>query len=135
MDCNLYVDRYIPTLQSVLLKNEIDSVDHYKKRIMAVELLASLQPLIFFQHEAEHTLSIQNTLYYYASSGSIIWEQIAVSTSSYYSNSDTCCLCTLSVFIIDIAGCLRPREIAGSFLGSYFFARTLRRFIITLFTR
>ncbi|KAL6431131.1 hypothetical protein ACFW04_007099 [Cataglyphis niger] len=71
-------DKYIPTLQNVLLKNEIDSVDHYKKRIMAVELLASLQPLIFFQHEAEHTLSIQNILYYYASSGSIIWEQIAL---------------------------------------------------------
>lgn len=70
----------MPTLKNVLLKKEIDSVDHYKKRIMAVELLVSLQPFIFFQHEAEHTLSIQNILYYYASSGSIIWEQIAVST-------------------------------------------------------
>lgn len=50
---------------------------------MAVELLVGLQPLIFFQHEAEHILSIQNILYYYASSGSIIWQQIAVSTSSY----------------------------------------------------
>lgn len=55
----------------------------YKKRIIAVELLVSLQPFIFFQHtEAEHILSIQNILYYYASSGSIIWEQIAVSTGS-----------------------------------------------------
>lgn len=69
----------MPTLKNVLFKKEVDSVDHYKKRIMAVELLVSLQPFIFFQHEAEHTLSIQNILYYYASSGSIIWEQIAVS--------------------------------------------------------
>ncbi|KMR00424.1 transcription initiation factor tfiid subunit 6 [Lasius niger] len=71
-------DKYIPTLQSVLLKNKIESVDHYKKRIMAVELLVGLQPLIFFQHEAEHILSIQNILYYYASSGSIVWQQIAL---------------------------------------------------------
>lgn len=71
-------DKYMPTLKNVLFKKEVDSVDHYKKRIMAVELLVSLQPFIFFQHEAEHTLSIQNILYYYASSGSIIWEQIAL---------------------------------------------------------
>jgi len=61
------------------LKKEAESIDLYKKRIMAVELLASIQPLIFFQHEAEHMLSIQNILYYYASPGSVIWQRIAVS--------------------------------------------------------
>lgn len=64
----------------MLLKSETESIDLYKKRIMAVELLASIQPLIFFQYETAHTLSIQNVLYYYASSGSIIWQRIAVST-------------------------------------------------------
>ncbi|XP_029178909.1 uncharacterized protein LOC114946541 [Nylanderia fulva] len=71
-------DKYIPTLQNVLLKNEIETVDYYKKRIMTVELLVSLQPLIFFQHETKHILSIENILFYYASSGSIIWQQIAL---------------------------------------------------------
>ncbi|KAL0127029.1 hypothetical protein PUN28_005396 [Cardiocondyla obscurior] len=71
-------DKYIPTLENVLLKNEKESIDLYKKRIMTVELLASIQPLIFFQHEAEHKLSIQNILYYYASSGSTIWQRIAL---------------------------------------------------------
>lgn len=71
-------DKYIPTLENVLLKSETESIDLYKKRIMAVELLASIQPLIFFQYETAHTLSIQNVLYYYASSGSIIWQRIAL---------------------------------------------------------
>lgn len=66
-------------MENVLLKSETESIDLYKKRIMTVELLASIQPLIFFQHETAHTLSIQNVLYYYASSGSIIWQRIAVS--------------------------------------------------------
>jgi len=65
-------------LENVLLKSETESIDLYKKRIMTVELLASIQPLIFFQHET--TLSIQNILYYYASSGSVIWQRMAVST-------------------------------------------------------
>lgn len=73
-------DKYIPVLENVLLKSETESIDLYKKRIMAVELLASIQPLVFFQHEASHTLSIQNILYYYASSGSVIWQRMALST-------------------------------------------------------
>lgn len=77
---NIYkLTRYIPTLMNVLLKSETESIDLYKKRIMAVELLASIQPLIFFQHEITHPLSIENILYYYASFGSIIWQRIAVS--------------------------------------------------------
>lgn len=54
---------------------------------MAIELLASVQPLIFFQREAEHILSIQNILEYYALPGSDIWQRVAVSIStSYYFN-------------------------------------------------
>lgn len=56
-----------------------ESITIYKKRIMAIELLASVQPLIFFQHEAEHILSIQNILEYYALPGSAIWQRVAVS--------------------------------------------------------
>jgi len=73
------MDRYIPTLENVLLKCEMENFEFYKKRIMAVELLTSIQPLTFFQYDTAHTLSIQNILYYYASFGSVIWERIAVS--------------------------------------------------------
>ncbi|XP_012217019.1 uncharacterized protein [Linepithema humile] len=77
-------DKYIPNiLENALFKREAESIDLYKKRIMAVELLISIQPLIFFQHEAEHMLSIQNILYYYASPGSVIWQRIALAVCAF----------------------------------------------------
>lgn len=65
-------------LESVLLKDD-NTIDIWKKRTMVVELLASIQPLIFFENEVKHVLSIQNVLRYYASPASAIWQQIAVS--------------------------------------------------------
>jgi len=76
-------NRYIPTLENVLFESERKNTDLYKKRIVVVELLVSIQPLIFFQHESEHVLSIQNILNYYALSGSVIWQRIAVSIEYY----------------------------------------------------
>lgn len=76
------MNRYIPTLENVfLIKCEKESIDLYKKRVMAVELLASIQPLIFFQHDITHTLSIQNILHYVVP-GSIIGERVAVSSNN-----------------------------------------------------
>lgn len=102
---------------------------------MAVELLASIQPLIFFQHEAEHMLSIQNILYYYASPGSVIWQRIAVSINvillRYFFKRRSL---SYSVIVIITAGCLRLREIAGSHVRPRSFDRALRRFLVTLFT-
>ncbi|XP_032665126.1 uncharacterized protein LOC116841387 [Odontomachus brunneus] len=71
-------DKYIPIMESAFLKDEKESVEINKKRIMAVELLASIQPLRFFHHKTEHVLSVQNILYLYASPGSFIWHQIAL---------------------------------------------------------
>ncbi|XP_012057996.1 PREDICTED: TAF6-like RNA polymerase II p300/CBP-associated factor-associated factor 65 kDa subunit 6L [Atta cephalotes] len=82
-------DKYIPTLENVLLKCEMENFEFYKKRIMAVELLASIQPLIFFQHDTAHTLSIQNILYYYASFGSVIWERIALAICALMKSQDS----------------------------------------------
>lgn len=73
------VDRYIHRLEDVFLKDEKENIDSHKKRIMAVELLACIQPLIFFQYDSTHVLSIQNVLYCYALPGSAIWQRIAVS--------------------------------------------------------
>lgn len=60
------------------LKEEKENTDGRKKRMMAMELLASIQPLIFFQHEPESPLSIENVLRF-APFGSALWEKIAVS--------------------------------------------------------
>lgn len=112
------MNRYIPTLENVLLNSETESMDLYKKRIMAVELLASIQPLIFFQHEASHKLSIQNVLYFYASCGSIIWQRMAVSTNIIlYYLLILLYVAPINFFVIVTASCLCPRKIAGSFFG------------------
>ncbi|EZA62355.1 hypothetical protein X777_03389 [Ooceraea biroi] len=71
-------DKYVPTLENVFFKSETKNVDLYKKRTVVVELLASIQPLVFFQYETEHSLCIQNILNYYASPGSVIWQRIAL---------------------------------------------------------
>ncbi|KAL6260961.1 hypothetical protein P5V15_008489 [Pogonomyrmex californicus] len=83
-------DKYIPTLENVLIKNEMESKDFHKKRIMSVELLASIQPLIFFQQEASHTLSISNILYFYASFGSVIWHRIALAVCALTKSQSPC---------------------------------------------
>ncbi|EFN66298.1 Transcription initiation factor TFIID subunit 6 [Camponotus floridanus] len=58
-------DKYIPTLKNVLLKKEVDSVDHYKKRIMAVELLLAVCALVRSQG---HSLALTPLLEHYGDS-------------------------------------------------------------------
>ncbi|XP_031835493.2 uncharacterized protein LOC116428242 [Nomia melanderi] len=70
-------DKYFPILENVLLKEEKESVDGEKKKTMAMELLASIQPLIFFQHGPDSSLSIENVLKY-APPGSALWQKIAL---------------------------------------------------------
>lgn len=62
----------------MLLKEEKESINGEKKKTMAMELLASIQPLIFFQHGTDSSLSIENVLKY-APPGSALWQKIAVS--------------------------------------------------------
>ncbi|KAG7207442.1 hypothetical protein KM043_009084 [Ampulex compressa] len=69
-------DKYMPTLQEILLKDEKENIDHNKKKTMAMELLASVQPLVFFQQESSSFLSIGNILHY-APPGSALWQRIA----------------------------------------------------------
>ncbi|XP_033342571.2 uncharacterized protein LOC117229842 [Megalopta genalis] len=70
-------DKYLPIIESVLLKEEKENIDGEKTKTMAMELLASIQPLIFFQHEADSPLSAENVLKY-ASPGSALWQRIAL---------------------------------------------------------
>ncbi|XP_076635158.1 uncharacterized protein LOC143348592 [Colletes latitarsis] len=70
-------DKYIPTLENVLLKEEKENIVGNKKKTAAMELLASVQPLIFFQHEAESALSVDNVLIH-APPGSALWQRIAL---------------------------------------------------------
>lgn len=73
------IERYIPTLESVLLKEEKENIDGSKKKLMVMELLASIQPLIFFQHGPESPLSVENVLKF-APPGSALWQKIIVSS-------------------------------------------------------
>ncbi|XP_043684626.1 uncharacterized protein LOC122636962 [Vespula pensylvanica] len=70
-------DKYIPTLEEILLKEEKESMDVKKKRMAAMELLASVQPLLFFQSDKESLLFIDNILKS-APSGSVIWQRMAL---------------------------------------------------------
>ncbi|OAD54356.1 hypothetical protein WN48_08070 [Eufriesea mexicana] len=70
-------DKYIPILENVLLKEEKANIDGDKKTLMAMELLASVQPLILFQQELESPLSVHSFLKF-ALPGSFLWQKIAL---------------------------------------------------------
>lgn len=64
-------------LENVLLKEEKESPQINKKRMTAMELLAGVQPLVFFNREPHSHLSLENILPA-APVGSTLWERIAV---------------------------------------------------------
>ncbi|XP_076752456.1 uncharacterized protein LOC143424337 isoform X1 [Xylocopa sonorina] len=70
-------DKYIPALENVLLREEKQNMDVNKKRTMAMELLASVQPLIFFQQELESPLSV-HTILQFSPPGTVLWQKIAL---------------------------------------------------------
>lgn len=72
------VQRYIPMLENVLLKEEKVDINGNKKHILVMELLASIQPLMLFQQEIGSPLSV-HTVLKFALPGSILWQKIAVS--------------------------------------------------------
>lgn len=66
-------DKYIPILEDILLKEEKENMDVNKKKMTAMELLASVQPLIFFHSDRESPLYIENILKF-APQSSVIWQ-------------------------------------------------------------
>lgn len=62
----------------MLLKEDKENIDGSKKKIIAMELLASIQPLILFQQELQSPFSVHSVLKY-ALPSSILWQKIAVS--------------------------------------------------------
>ncbi|XP_008209531.1 uncharacterized protein LOC100680291 [Nasonia vitripennis] len=74
-------NRFIPTLKGVLVGREEQSFE-LKKKAIALELLAGVQPLIFLEEEADSPLSLVNVLNY-AMPGSNMWHKIAVSVCAF----------------------------------------------------
>ncbi|XP_034949329.1 uncharacterized protein [Chelonus insularis] len=74
-------DKYVPMLESVLMKDEKDIFTTNKKRLTAMELLGGIQPLTFFQKEPESPLALNNILKN-ALPGTAFWYQIALSVAA-----------------------------------------------------
>lgn len=70
-------------MEEILLKEEKETTEVIKKRMTAMELLASVQPLLFFHTDKESPLFIDNILKS-APSGSVIWQCMAVSINRYW---------------------------------------------------
>ena len=66
-------------LEKILLQEVNDSFESRKKRLMAMELIAGVQPLLFFQQESNSPLSLEKVLQF-ATPGSVLWLRFAVST-------------------------------------------------------
>lgn len=72
-------DKFVPMLEGVLDKEEkLENPAINKRKLTAMELLAEIQPLIFFQKEPESLLSLKN-IFNSAQQGTALWQQIAVS--------------------------------------------------------
>lgn len=69
-------NRFIPMLRSVLIRINEQSFE-IKKKEMALELLAGVQPLIFIEEKEDSPLCLINVLKY-AKPGSDIWHKTAV---------------------------------------------------------
>ena len=67
-------------LEGILLQEMKDGTE-IKKRLMAMELIAGVQPLVFFQQENNSPLSLEQILEF-ASPGSVLWHRIAVSSNN-----------------------------------------------------
>jgi hypothetical protein len=70
-------NRFISMLKGVLIHKDEQSFE-LKKKAIALELLAGVQPLIFLEKEIDSSLSLVNVLKY-ATPGSNMWHKIAVS--------------------------------------------------------
>ncbi|KAJ8679530.1 hypothetical protein QAD02_015317 [Eretmocerus hayati] len=74
-------NRSIPMLKNVLMKQDEQSFGT-KKRIVALELLAGVQPLIFLEEEDDSSFSLVNILKY-ATPGSNIWHKLALTVCAF----------------------------------------------------
>ncbi|XP_015115665.1 uncharacterized protein LOC107040210 [Diachasma alloeum] len=75
-------DKFTPMLEDVFVKEERGSAATDKKRLTAMELLAGVQPLTFFQQAPGGLLSLDNVVKC-APSGSALWEQLALSVCAF----------------------------------------------------
>lgn len=78
-------NRFIPMLKGVLIRQDEQSFE-MKKKAIALELLAGIQPLTFLEEKIESPLSLVNVLKY-ATPGSNMWHKIAVRVFFNFNNS------------------------------------------------
>lgn len=70
--------RFVPLLETILLKEETEKFHNDVKREMAMEILAGVQPLHLFQVDDHSSKSLSNVLEY-ASPGTVLWQRLALS--------------------------------------------------------
>lgn len=75
-------DKFIPVLEGMLCQEVKDSFESRRKKLMAMELIAGVQPLLFFQHENNSPLSLENVLNF-AAPGSVLWLRIAIAVGAF----------------------------------------------------
>lgn len=75
-------DKYIPALKQVILKGEEQNADINNRRILAMELLVTVEPLILFQQEPESPLSV-HAVFKFAPPGSTLWQKIALAICAF----------------------------------------------------
>ncbi|XP_015605386.1 uncharacterized protein LOC107272600 isoform X2 [Cephus cinctus] len=75
-------DKYIPVLENALVKKENENSEYVKNRITAMELLAGVQPLTFFQSPSHSVCSPENILLA-TTRGSTLWQRIAFSVYAF----------------------------------------------------
>lgn len=72
-------DKFVPMLEGVFDEDiKVENLNNDKRKLRAIELLAEVQPLLFYQKKSESLLSFINILNN-AQQGTKLWQQIAVS--------------------------------------------------------
>ncbi|XP_058795676.1 uncharacterized protein LOC131666784 [Phymastichus coffea] len=79
-------DRFIPMLKNVLTRRE-ERTSQTKKKIIALELLAGVQPYIFLEEESNSPLDLVNVLKF-ATPGSDIWHKLAFTVCAFVKSSN-----------------------------------------------
>ncbi|XP_066585279.1 uncharacterized protein [Prorops nasuta] len=75
-------DKFVPTLENVLLMDEKNSFDANRRKTTSMELLASVQPLIFLNQEPNSPASLGNVLKS-APHGSVLWSRLLLAISAF----------------------------------------------------
>ncbi|KAL7301618.1 hypothetical protein TKK_0005628 [Trichogramma kaykai] len=74
----LVANKFIPKLKSIIKNDKYEK----KKKLIAFELIAGVDPLIFFKENVDHSLSLENVLMH-GKPGTILWHKIALALCAF----------------------------------------------------